>query len=558
MSEKPRIQVEFNFNRKKNSKKTPKLLKETHSRYRGVFYTGVFFSCIFVAVEMFFLIMLKNVTDLAFEGNTDRIMTTLPMFILLIVILLLSYILVSKLELRYVRFCSGYFQKNYLKKLYNLSIAEVSFQDDSKLISDIANRMPSIRDDYFAVKFQLVLGIFQFICGTAFALMIEWRIVIFVAITLVLLAIFVAFIGKSITPRMEKINTLYDKYGQLMKDVLSGFNILMSSKSERISKKYLGNASSELLESKRNLELIPIKASLILQSVLLATVFAFIYSLITINNTDPQFGGRVIFVILVISVLLVPGIKILQSIPSLKIGVKNAQIVAEIIEKNHDANINKNGVDTIHVNHSGIKINNISFSYGDKKVLTDFSLDIKPNAKYLLKGGSGSGKSTLLKLMAGHLIPQTGEMYFGDVDYKTISENAFYKNIALLEQSIILFPGNIYDNICLGETVSEENFDMAVSISGLSNFIKERGINYEILANASNVSGGEKVRIALARCLVKQPRVLLLDEMFAHLDIETAIEIEKALLNLKEITVVSATHVHNGISETEYDSVINI
>ncbi len=188
-----------------------------------------------------------------------------------------------------------------------------------------------------------------------------------------------------------------------------------------------------------------------------------------------------------------------------------------------------------------IIIKNLSFAYGEKRVLDDLSLTVKSGESAGVIGVSGGGKSTLLKLVSGLYDVQTGEI---ELDGNPSSAD-WRRSVAIVMQSPMLFPASIRDNITCGHDMTDSavwDACRAAQISdwieslpdGLASFVGERG---------GNVSGGQAQRIAIARAIAKNAPVILLDEPTSALDEETGAALMKALEVLtKGKTVLHVSH----------------
>ncbi len=187
-----------------------------------------------------------------------------------------------------------------------------------------------------------------------------------------------------------------------------------------------------------------------------------------------------------------------------------------------------------------IKLNNISFKYDKELILDNFNLNVKTNEKIALVGMSGSGKSTILRIIAGLEKPQKGKVFIDSKDVGNIP--TFQRNIGFLFQNYALFPFlNVKKNIEFGIT-KLNNQERAEKIN---NFAKLLGISKLLEKFPHELSGGEKQRVALARTLILEPKIILLDEPFSAIDTKLKNSIRndlKAIFNNLNITLILVTH----------------
>ena len=200
---------------------------------------------------------------------------------------------------------------------------------------------------------------------------------------------------------------------------------------------------------------------------------------------------------------------------------------------------------------NALRLDNVSFSYNDNDVfqLKNISFEFKKGKKYAIVGKSGSGKSTLIKLLLKYYPNYTGKISVDNCDYKEIGCEQLYSKIAYIQQDVMIFNDTFMYNITLGKEYDTNVINNALHISGLDNVIKklENGLETEVGENGCRFSGGEKQRIALCRAILKSAKLIILDEMSNGLDNITAREIEREILKLKGVTLISITH------KTDYD-----
>ena len=197
-------------------------------------------------------------------------------------------------------------------------------------------------------------------------------------------------------------------------------------------------------------------------------------------------------------------------------------------------------------NHSNIEIKNLSFSYKDSKVIDDVTLDINENELTAFVGYSGSGKSTLIKLISRFYDPDNGFIKIGGVDLITVDPSNLMDKFSVVFQDVYLFKDTIYNNIKFGNENSSKNEVInAAKMAGAYDFIvkKECGFETMIGQGGTTLSGGEKQRISIARAILKNAPIILLDEATSSLDSENELVIQKAISNLiKNKTVVVVAH----------------
>lgn len=193
-----------------------------------------------------------------------------------------------------------------------------------------------------------------------------------------------------------------------------------------------------------------------------------------------------------------------------------------------------------------IDIDNAGFRYGNRSVLRDFSLSIQPGEMIGLVGQSGSGKSTLINLICRFYDPCEGSVRIDGVDIRHLALSDYRRHIGLVLQEPFLFFGTIADNIAYGKPeASREEIVAAARAAHAHDFILRLPQGYDSLVGerGQGLSGGERQRISIARALLINPRILILDEATSAVDTETEQEIQRALDNLVQgRTTIAIAH----------------
>lgn len=193
-----------------------------------------------------------------------------------------------------------------------------------------------------------------------------------------------------------------------------------------------------------------------------------------------------------------------------------------------------------------ITFKNVSFGYSEKQVLYNLNFTIKPNGITALVGTSGSGKSTILKLIAGFWDIEQGSILFGKVPLKEMSMSQITDLISYVAQDNFLFNMSIKDNIKIGRpTATDEEVISAAKAARCHEFIMELPQGYDTYAGdfGNQLSGGERQRITIARAIIKNSPIILLDEATAFADPENEYLIQQAITDLvKNRTVVVVAH----------------
>ncbi|MEF3280561.1 MAG: ABC transporter ATP-binding protein/permease [Elusimicrobiota bacterium] len=195
-----------------------------------------------------------------------------------------------------------------------------------------------------------------------------------------------------------------------------------------------------------------------------------------------------------------------------------------------------------------IEFKNVYYKYPTSKdyVLKNISFVINPNEIAAFVGSSGSGKSTIIQLILRFFDPVKGDIFIDDINIKDIDIKSLRDGISIVTQDTIVFNDTIANNIRVGKSdASEKDLIEAAKVSDSFNFISQmpNGFNTVIGERGLKISGGQRQRLAIARSVVKKPKIILLDEATSNLDSQSEDVVQKAIENvLKEKTVVMAAH----------------
>jgi ATP-binding cassette subfamily C protein LapB len=209
----------------------------------------------------------------------------------------------------------------------------------------------------------------------------------------------------------------------------------------------------------------------------------------------------------------------------------------------------------VNLDSGDISIRELDFDANEVAILKKISLDVEDGEKVGIVGNIGSGKTTLLRNIIGFHLPSKGKINLSGYDLKNIPSDQLRQYIGYCPQKIQLFTGSLFDNISTGiEEITEEEVIEAAKLSCAHDFIAKLpgGYNYNLIDGGANLSGGQRQAIALARCLVKKPKILVLDEPTSSMDGGTEEKIINNLLSLPyNPSIIISTHRTNHLARVD-------
>ena len=222
-------------------------------------------------------------------------------------------------------------------------------------------------------------------------------------------------------------------------------------------------------------------------------------------------------------------------VPQIAKGFESIRSIGEVLEC-PDLELNE-GKQVVADVRGELDFEAVSFRYADsdEEAIRDFSLHVSPGETIALVGASGSGKTTIINLVIGFIRPTSGTIRIDGLDMSTLDLRTFRRFLSVVPQETILFDGSIRENITYGlKSVAEATVERALQDANAVEFVRELsdGLNASIGEKGARLSGGQKQRLSIARALIRNPRVLILDEATSSLDTESEALIQEALERL--------------------------
>ena len=422
-----------------------------------------------------------------------------------------------------------------------------------QFLSKLSNDLKSIEENYFDFYITLIdIGI-SFV--GAIVLMLWYSPVLtMVAIALSILPLLASIpASKEITKTEKNLSKKNAEFMEFMRDTLSGFSVIKSFQAESELENRFHEENVKIEKAKflrrfaeENINLLSTAASVVMR----LGVFLF-GAWLSLSNSHVTPGIVLVFLQL-LTFIITP----IEKIPSLFANRKAARsLIAQTEELFYEKDNEQEKLE-INTLKSAIEIQNLSFSYeASVKALRNVSLTFHSGKKYAIVGASGSGKSTLFKLLTKYSNEYDGNILFDGIDLRNITYSSLSEVISVVQQNVFVFHDSIYNNICLYKNIPEEKFDYVIQKSGLSSLIQQKGKDFSCGANGNKLSGGEKQRISIARALLRNTSILLMDEASSALDEKTADEIMHSILDMPGTTSLVITHRLNSTLLKKYDGI---
>ena len=348
--------------------------------------------------------------------------------------------------------------------------------------------------------------------------------IIGVAILAILVVVATLFIIAM--PRFKKLQELIDKLNLVAREILTGLPVIRAFNTEKKEEKRFDKANVDLTKTNlfvnRAMSFMMPTLMLIMNAISLLIVWVGAHG---IDNGTMQVGNMMAFIQytmqIVMSFLMISMVSIM--LPRASVSANRINEILETEEAIQESKEPKK-LDT---NKKGlVEFKNVSFRYpdSDEEVLSDITFTAKPGETTAIIGSTGSGKSTIVNLIPRFYDITSGNLLIDGVDIKEISNKDLRKIVGFVPQKGILFSGTIESNIKYGnQNMSDEQMIEAAQIAQATEFIDSKPKKYKepIAQGGSNVSGGQKQRLSIARAIAIDPEILVFDDSFSALDFKT-------------------------------------
>ncbi len=369
---------------------------------------------------------------------------------------------------------------------------------------------------------------------------LSWIIVVAVAAILILVGILMIVA----MPKFKKMQSLVDRLNLVTREILTGLPVIRAFSREKNEEERFDKASTDLMETQlftnRTMTFMMPMMMLIMNGVSILIMW---FGSKSIDVGNMQVGDLTAFITytmqIVMSFLMLTMISIMLPRASVAAGRIN-----EVLETEISVVDKKNAITADAVKNGDICFDDVSFRYGDadENVLDNISFTAKAGQTTAIIGSTGSGKSTLINLIPRFFDVTSGKITIDGTDLRDMSQGYIRDNIGIVPQKGVLFSGTIATNLRFGSTnATEEEITKAAEIAQAYDFISEKPEKFDapISQGGTNVSGGQKQRLAIARAVAKNPKIYIFDDSFSALDYKTDAKLRQALnKNVGDSTVI--------------------
>lgn len=420
------------------------------------------------------------------------------------------------------------------KKVMNFSKKEISEFSTASLITRSTNDIQQIQQMMVMMLRMVFFAPFMAIGGIIKALSTNLSMSWIIGLGVVCVFGIVLVMFTVVMPKFKILQNLVDRLNLVTREILTGLGVIRAFSNEKFEEDRFDVANKDL--TKVNMFVNRMMSCMMPAMMLIMNLISILIVWVGAKNIDlgnMQVGDMMAFIQytmqIVMSFLMISMVSVMMPRAAVSANrideVLTTDISIKEVDKVEEFNDNKKGL---------VEFKNVSFQYpdADEKILHDISFTAKPGQTTAFIGSTGSGKSTLINLIPRFYDVTEGEIKVDGVNIKNASIHDLRERIGYVPQKGVLFSGTIDSNIKYGnKTASKEVVETASRVAQATEFIDSKPDRYEtpIAQGGSNVSGGQKQRLSIARAIAKEPEIYIFDDSFSALDFKTDAKLRRAL-----------------------------
>ena len=426
-------------------------------------------------------------------------------------------------------------------KIQSLSFLELDHFKTSSLITRLTNDITQVQTMVMMGLRILVRAPLLCIGGLWMAYRLSQSLSIVFVITIPIILIFVAIVMSKSFPLFKTMQEKIDKVNNVMRENLLGVRVIKAFTMEHKQRDRFNEANDDLMSQSIRAQ----KIMIILNPVVMLLVNFSVIGVLWYGGYLVQDGlletGKIMAFINYLTQIMMSMMMVIMISMNFSRAKASADRINEVFATNSSIQENEK---TAELTNYDIEFKNVSFKYHEhsEEVLKDISFKIKQGNQVGIIGGTGSGKSSLVNLIPRLYDVSEGEVLIGGQNVKTLSLSELRDKIGVVLQESILFSGTIASNFKFGyHEATQDELDDAAKDAQAMEFIQAKEDGYETVVEqrGKNLSGGQKQRVSIARTLIRDPKILILDDSSSALDMATESKLQRAIKErMKESTVI--------------------
>lgn len=419
-------------------------------------------------------------------------------------------------------------RSDVFKKIQTFSFSNIDKFSSSSLVTRLTTDIGNIQMSYMMLIRTAVRAPLMLVCAIIMAFIMGGKLALTFVVIVPLLTFGLLIIGKKAMPAFRSVFKKYDKLNESIEENVRGMRVVKGFSRENFEKQKFNAASDNICKDFTRAERIVALSMPLMQ---LCLYFNMIFVLIVGSMLIIQSGGEIVK-IGHISAMLTYGMQILMQLMMLSMIYVILTMSAESVKRIDEVltetpSLKEPASPVFEIKDGSVEFKNVSFKYSNKAkkyALSNINLYIKSGETVGIIGGTGSSKSSLVQLISRLYDATNGTVFVGGVDVKDYDINSLRSSVAVVLQKNLLFSGTIKENLLWGnKNATDEEIAEACKLACADDFIESFPDKYDtfIEQGGTNVSGGQKQRLCIARALLKKPKILILDDSTSAVDTKT-------------------------------------
>lgn len=450
-------------------------------------------------------------------------------------------------------------RKDMMGKIQQYSFKNIDKFSSSSLVTRLTTDVTNVQMSYMMLTRIAIRSPLMLIFSVIMAYVMGGALATAFVVVIPVLTLGLYLVSRKAMPAFRRVFKKYDKLNESIEENVRGMRIVKGFSREEYEKKKFKNASEDICNDFTRAEkIVALNTPLMQLCVNINMIFVL---LVGAKMTIQSFGADID--VGQISAMLTYGMQILMSLMMLSMiyvmltmSAESAKRICEVIDETPEMSEKENPVRKI--KDGSVDFENVNFKYSqsaEKNALSDINLHIKSGMTVGIIGGTGSGKSSLVQLIPRLYDTTEGCIKVGGVDVRDYGIEELRNSVAMVLQKNLLFSGTIKENLLWGnENATDEEIAEACRLAQADGFVNSFPDKYEtkIEQGGTNVSGGQKQRLCIARALIKKPKILILDDSTSAVDTKTDALIRQGFLQfIPETTKIIIAQRISSVKEAD-------
>lgn len=511
-----------------------RLLVQSLKPYRLLLGGVVFFQLIQTIASLYLPTLNAQIIDNGVaKGDTGVIVSLGGWMLLITLVQILATVIAVFFGARAAMSMGRDLRSQVFNRVASFSEQEVSKFGAPSLITRSTNDVQQVQMLVLMTTTMMVAAPLTAIGGVVLAIQQDGTLAWLIAVAVPLLLVLVSLIVTRMVPQFRRMQRRIDRINQVLREQLTGIRVIRAFVREPAETARFDVANQEVTETALKAgRLMALMFPVVMLVLNVSSVAVLWFGAFRIQDGGMQVGTLTAFLSYLMQILMSVMMATFMFVMIPRAAVC-ADRISEVLATESSVRVPANPITEVGL-RGQVEFDQVSFQYpgAEHPVLSNLNFTVKPGTTTAIIGSTGSGKSTLIGLMSRLFDPTDGSVRVDGVDLRQIDPDLLWSAIGLVPQKPYLFSGTIASNLRYGNPdASDDELWTALEIAQAADFVRSKplGLDEPIAQGGTNVSGGQRQRLAIARALVKQPDVFIFDDSFSALDLRTDALLRQAL-----------------------------